>query len=114
MIIEVYLNEEVEPVGDSGTFYIDTSSNIFIEEINKYQCPIRLIDFLDEEFENNNEVTELIRLPENGKIDLFINLSNETQKIIDETDGFTEFDKYLENTSHLNKYGNQINIKDKN
>lgn len=106
MLIEIYLSKPVEPVGDCATFYIKTEDEFFIEEIKKYKCPVRLAKFIDEQLESDkNVVEELIKLEPGQKIDLFINLSHISEKIIKDPNLSPMTDKYLEQTQHLDKYG---------
>ena len=113
MIIKIKLGRAVEPMGDIATFTIKTNNKYFISEIKKYKCPIRLINFLDEQMENDY-IEELIQDHEiqSAIIDIEINLLNETDKIMNSSDNFTDLDKYIESTDYLDKYGSEIEIED--
>jgi hypothetical protein len=110
MIVEIYLSKAVEPVGDCARFYFETENKYFIDEVKKYICPVRLSKFLDEAMEEFNDIEELIRLEPNQKADLFIDLSLVSQEIISNPNLFPFSDKYLEQTKHLDQYGNDIEI----
>ena len=112
MLIEIYLSKPVEPVGDCATFYYKTENEYFIDEIKKYKCPYRLSMFLDEAMEQFNDIKELIRLEPGQKIDLFINLSHISEKLVKNPKLSPFSKKYLEQTKHLDKYGNEALLED--
>ncbi len=112
MIVEIYLSKPVEPVGDCARFYIETNDQEFIHELKKYVCPFRLSRFLDEAMEQFDDIKELIRLEPGQKIDLFINLAHISEKIIKDPNLFAFSDKYLEQTKHLDKYGNELPLEE--
>ncbi len=111
MLIELYLAQAVEPVGDIGTFYIETDDEEVIKEFKKYKCPMRLVKYMDEVLESNKNVKELVKLKPGQKIDHFINLSHISDKNL--KDGLSPFmDEYLKQTDHLDEYGNEIEKSD--
>lgn len=112
MLIEIYLSKPVEPVGDCARFYFETDNKYFINEVKKYICPVRLSKFLDKTMEQFDDIKELVRLEPGQKIDLFINLSHISEKIIKDPNLFAFSDKYLEQTKHLDKYGNEIELEE--
>ena len=97
-------NEDNEVLGDIGTSYIETSNQIFILEVRKYRCPIRLASYLDLALAENENVRELIEVPDSH--DVFISLVEESLAINEEyiQKGIC-VDEYLEITNHLDKYG---------
>ena len=113
MIFKIKLGRAVEPIGDIATFTIKTNNKYFISEIKKYKCPIRLINFIDEQIKND-DIEELIKDNEiqSAVIDIEIDLLNETDEIVNSSDGFTDLDKYIESTDYLDKYGVEVEIED--
>jgi hypothetical protein len=112
MLIEIKLGKPVEPVGDCATFYYETENEYFIYEIKKYKCPFRLSMFLDEVMKEFDNIEELIRLEPNQKVDLVIDLLAESERMIKDPTLFAFSDKYLEQTKHLDKYGNEIELEE--
>ncbi len=112
MIVEIYLSKPVEPVGDCARFYIETNDQEFIHELKKYVCPVRLIKYLDQELEINEDILELIRLEPEQIVDLKIDLSLASEKIINDPNLSPFPTKYLEQTKHLDKYGNELPLEE--
>lgn len=112
MLIEIYLSKAVEPVGDCARFYFETENKYFIDEVKKYICPVRLSKFLDEAMEEFNDIEELIRLEPNQKADLFIDLSHISEKLLKNPKLSPFSEKYLEQTQHLDQYGNEPLLED--
>ena len=84
----------------------ETENKEFIEEIQKYKCPIRLACFTDEFKETYpNEVKELIE-SEITNLDLVIDLEDRTKEIIESNYSVLT---YIEETKNLfDKYGNEL------
>lgn len=113
MIIEIYLSKPVEPIGDCARFYIETNNQEFIQELKKYVCPVRLIKYLDQELENNEDILELVSLTEEQKVNLKIDLSLSSEKIINDPSLSPFPNKYLEQTKdYLDKYGNEPTLEE--
>lgn len=112
MILQIYISKDTELTGDIGRFYIDTLDIEFINEVNKYKCPIRMGLFLDNEIKTNPNVREIITDKEikESHTDLFIDLIKETDEIIQEhTYAIFDFNKYINDTkSFLDRYGNPL------
>ena len=108
--IKVKTADDTKDLGDLATFYINTISQKFIDELKKYVCPMRIVLFIEEQ-ENLSECILIKQTPPDNSIDLKIDLSQKYKEIekscIAKGDplGLT-IDKYIENTPHLDKYGN--------
>ena len=99
-------NPDNNVLQDIGTSYIQTSNQVFIEEVHKYRCPIRLASYLDVALYENKNVTELTKVPESH--DIFISLVEESLAINREyIQNGISVDEYLEATNHLDKYGRE-------
>jgi hypothetical protein len=112
MLVEIYLSKPVEPLGDCARFYYETDNKYFIDEVKKYICPFRLALFLDEAKKQFEDIKELVKLKEEQRADLFIDLSLASQNIINDPNLFGFSDKYLEQTKHLNQYGYELELTD--
>jgi hypothetical protein len=117
MIIKIHISRNTKLTGDIGTVYIDTSDIRFIDEVKKYKCPIRMGLFLDNEIKTNPNVREIItdKEIEESHTDLFIDLTKKTDDILkNHLYVIWDFDLFIKNTSHLDKYGNVIENKVEN
>jgi len=115
MIIQIKLGRPVEPVGDIATFTVETNNTFFIKEVQKFVCPVRLMQFLDIQMKNNYDIKELIMDKDiaNANIDITIDLLSKTDEIMSNQDKFFEFDEYLEDTEdYLDEYGNPKELSD--
>ena len=103
-IIKIIFEPDNEILQDNGTIYIQTSNQVFIEEVHKYRCPIRLASYLDFALGENENVEELTKTPDN--YDLFISLVEESLAINKEyIQKGIPVEEYLKITNHLDKYG---------
>ena len=100
-----------EEVRELTTMYLKSSDSYFLSEIVKFSCPFRLISYLSDldklEVPLYEEVCELY---EDNEIDIFID-HRERKKFYNEHEDFPfhwqfNVDKFIENTPHLDKYGN--------
>lgn len=111
MYVKIKLIENQEDDLASGSSDIETYSKEFVEELKKYKCPFRLAMFLTKE--ENKSYTSLDKPLDDDKYKLIIDLSETTTKIIDEKISKGELynmtsSAYIERTSNLDKYGNQV------
>ena len=104
LILKIMFNPDNEVLQDIGTSYIQTSNQIFIAEVYKYRCPIRLASYLDLALAENEDVKELTKVPESH--DIFISREEESLAINREyIQKGIWVDEYLEITNYLDKYG---------
>ncbi|MCF6339961.1 MAG: hypothetical protein L3J10_04305 [Sulfurimonas sp.] len=99
--------ELTQMIEDFGVYFI-TSSNEINKEIAKYKCPFRLSAYIDElkATKQINEVDEIA-------FDNLFDLSDETNIIADEIlRNNYDYDKYIEQTPYLNKYGYNTILED--
>lgn len=115
MVVQIYLSKDTELTGNIGRFYFDTENMKFVEEVKKYKCPVRMGLFLGNELKNYNNVREMITDKEiqESHIDLLIDLSDISIDIIDNHPyAIFDFEKYIENTSYLDKYGREVELEE--
>ncbi|PHR58991.1 MAG: hypothetical protein COA44_02250 [Arcobacter sp.] len=107
LILKIMFNPDNEVLGDIGTSYIQTSNQVFIEEVHKYKCPIRLGRYIDSALAAYEDVTELTDVPEHH--DIFISLVDESLSINRQyIQKGVCVDEYLEITDSLDQYGETI------
>ena len=111
MLIKIKLIEHDEDDIVSGTFHLETYDKEFVDELKKYVCPFRLANYLTES--ENKEYTSFYKELDHSKYNLIIDLSEETERIIDKKVNAGELfsiipDAYIESTPHLDRYGNQM------
>ena len=105
------INWDLEILPNSQS-YFESDNKFFLDEVVKYQCPVRLEQFLVENIEKRN----CSRLLDFSKIDnsnfeiIVIDLSERTDKYIDTEDFMNHylFDSplvFINNTPEQNKYG---------
>jgi len=111
MILKLFLSENTKLGGDIGTFYFETNDERFIEEVQKFVCPVRLIQFIStDEINSNKNIRELITDAEinNSSIDIFVDLTQEMNKILIGLNEILDINKYIEETNDKSdKYGNE-------
>lgn len=115
MLVEIYISKDTELGGDIGRVYLDTEDMKFVDEVKKYKCPIRMCLFLEKEIKNNSNIRELITDKEikESTVDLLIDLSDITSDIVNHHSyAIFNFEKYIENTSYLDKYGNELELEE--
>ena len=110
MIIKVIIHKTKENDLVTGAYILETYSKDFVEELNKYVCPQRMVDFLIKE---EKKSFRLLKEDIDEKdIQQVIDLSDKTDAIIRDKVAKGEIlsvlshESYIESTPHLNKYGN--------
>ena len=111
MYIKIKLIENQKNDLVSGTFYLETYSKKFVDEIKKFICPFRLSMYLTKE--ENKLYTSLSNPLSIDKYNLSIDLSSKTNEIINKKIEAGQYfslipEAYIESTPHLDEYGNQI------
>ncbi|MDY0292512.1 MAG: hypothetical protein RBR02_09290 [Desulfuromonadaceae bacterium] len=110
MIIRVRLLQNSKDCGGLGDIYIKSNNENFIDEIQKYTCPTRMIEFISSQ--DLDICAELLSPPNNNSFDLEIDLS---KKLLEQMGDLSlpfsvKMDSSMcaNNTSHLDKYGNAL------
>lgn len=106
--IELILLKSEEPdiVLDAfSTVYIKTDNEAFIEEIQKFTCYARALNFLEDN--QGGIYEELVETPK--KIDISIDLSQSVEDVINDLTVpmsiKLDVDSYITHTPHLGVYG---------
>ena len=96
MIIKIKVCEDTKLGGDIGTYYIDTNDEIFIDEVQRFVCPVRLIKYISDD----KDIKELITNEEisNCKVDLSIDLSSEMNDILKNLNTILDIEQYIKDT----------------
>ena len=104
MILKIKTCEDTKLGGDIGTYYIKTDDSDFIEDVQLFVCPIRLIRYISKE----KDIIELITDEEikNSKVDLTIDLSSEMNDILKNLNTILDVEQYIKDTDdELDVYG---------
>ena len=110
MIVKLYLSEDTNLGGEIGTFYFETSDESFIEEVQKFVCPVRLMKYIStDEINSNKNIRELITDVEinDSSVDVLVNLTPRMNEILINLNEILDINKYIEDTKDkFDKYGN--------
>ena len=106
-IIKILFTAEDDICSHLGITYIATSSQDFISELMKYKCPIRVIEYLDNNVHQYAYIEFDVKQP-----DLIVDFINEHKKLYESLSIpfriLTEPKEYIAYTPHLDMYGNMI------
>lgn len=114
MKIVKVVNWDLEKLPNSQS-YFESDNKVFLDEVVKYQCPIRLESFLVESVEKRtcSRLLDFSELDNSDSEIIVIDLSERTNEYADTEDYSTHYlsgsaSVFIDNTPEQNKYGKYL------